>query len=87
MVTLTNDSYLLQMFSVVQLDACLLQVCFCLCGKLSVVTMLLMFHMTGQKDKKQRNTRQRKMCPLSTSDQQLVGGLDLTCALHPVMAL
>lgn len=26
MVTLTNDSYLLQMFSVVQLDACLLQV-------------------------------------------------------------
>lgn len=89
--TLTNDLDLLQMFSLVQLDACLPQVqktheCLLFSGKLYVVTRLLMFHKTGLMDKKQ-NTRQRKMCPLSTSARQLVGGCDLTCASHPVMAL
>lgn len=89
--TLTNYLDLLQMFSLVQLDACLPQVqktheCLLFSETLYVVTLLLIFHKTGLKDKKQ-NTRQRKMCLLSTSARQLVSGRDPTCALHPVMAL
>lgn len=55
--TLTNDLDLPQMFSLVQLDACLPQVqktheCLLFSEKLYVVTLLLMFHKTGLKDKK-----------------------------------
>ena len=65
MVTLTNDGDLLQMFSLVQLHGCVQSRkhmrAFCLCVKLDVVTLLVMFHETGPKDKKQR-TKGKERC-------------------------
>lgn len=60
---------------------------FCLCRTLFVVTLLLMFHKTGLKDKKTEHEERKKDVPAATSAQQLLSGHDLTCASHPVMAL